>query len=99
MSLDQARQPVAPSAEEIARALDALHLAVNFHKPFLNTKEAAAYTGRSTKAFYEFARRHRIFRQGDGTYSRAALDRIKKQPWVAGRGRKKASLSQSQRSA
>jgi hypothetical protein len=53
------------------------------------TREAAAYTGRTVKAFYEFARRAGIVRMGDGTIARRDLDRIKRQKWTAKRGRPK----------
>lgn len=82
-TLDQRGEPRTPTAEQIAAALNDLHLAVNFHKPYLSTEEAATYTGRTVKAFYDFLRRHRIVRMGDGTICRRDLDRIKRQKFAA----------------
>lgn len=86
---EQTLQASAPSAEELARALDALHLAVNFHKPYLSTHEAAEYCGRTLTAFYKFERRNGIVRMGDGTIARRDLDRIKRKKWTAKRGPKR----------
>jgi len=93
--VDQPPQASAPTPEQIAEALDSLHLAVNFHKPYLSVHEAAAYTGRSLKAFYEFALRAGIVRMGDGTIARRDLDRIKRQRWTAKRGPKGRPSPQS----
>lgn len=95
--IEQSTEPITPSAQDVARALDALHQTVNFLKPYLSRREAAAYTGRSLKAFDEFARRHGIVRMGDGTIARRDLDRIKRQPWTEKRGPKGHPSRQSQK--
>lgn len=87
MSLDQTLQAGAPTPEQIAAALDDLHLAVNFHSPYLSLRTAAAYCGRSVNAFVKFAAKHGLQRFGDGTYRRADLDQIKRQLFRTGRGR------------
>ncbi len=95
MALQQPSETITPTAQQIAAALDDLHLAVNFHKPYFNTKEAAAYVGRTVAAFYQFERRERLVRRGDGTISRKALDKIKAREWTAKRGPKPRALRAS----
>ncbi len=78
----QSGETITPTAQQIAAALDDLHLAVNFHKPYFNTKEAAAYSNVDPRPLCLLVRR------GDGTISRKALDKIKSREWTAKRGPK-----------
>lgn len=96
---EQVDQPLAPSAEDVARALDALHGAVNFHAPYLNLRDAAAYCGRTVAAFFKFAKAKHLRRQGDGTFARRDLDRVKRQLWRSGRGRVNALRASRQQAA
>lgn len=96
--IEQGSETSAPTAQQIAAALNDLHLAINFHKPYFNTAEAAAYVGRTISAFRKFEKRSGLVRMGDGTIARRDLDRIKRQAWTAKRGPKSRPLaSQSQK--